>query len=155
MIDESIISGPPTIPRGQSILVFDPDPKMAVFYRFLLASQGFIPVCVSSLQDAMAALAADPERYAVVIVDIDDDDAPGWHFVQSIREMNCSEKMPVLAIAELIGTRAVFSRMRELCDAIILKGDFEIPRFHEHLISLMRQKSRKEDAFFNAQTSIC
>ena len=156
MIDESIIGSKPVIPKGKSVLVFDPDPKMAVFYRFLLESHSMIAVCATSPKDAMAALAEDPERYAAAVVDIDAADAPGWDFVQSLRQMGCSHKLPILAIAELIGTRAVFSRMRELCDAIILKGDFEIPRFHENLISIIHRSANKneENDLFNAQTRI-
>ena len=155
MIDESIFAEA-ALPEGMSVLVVEPDEQMAVFYRYLLQSQRFIPVTTGTVTEAMAAIAANPERYAAVVVDIDNAEAPGWQFVQDLRQLGCSGKMPVLAVAELIGTRAVFSQMRELCDAIILKGDFEIPRFHEQLNGIIRRSKSpdSENPLFNATTRI-
>ena len=154
MIDESIFAEKP-LPQGMSVLIVEPDRQMAVFYQYLLQSQQYVAVPVTSVEDAMAALATDPQRYVGAVVDIDNAEAIGWEFVKQLRlDKDCGE-LPVLVIAELIGTRTVFAQMRQLCDAIILKGDFEIPRFHEQLTGIIRDRmgaGSGENSFFNAET---
>lgn len=76
------------------ILVVEDEPGIADTLRYVLATDGFTPVCCATASEALRAFAADPP--ALAVLDVGLPDLNGFELFKRLRELPGGEGVPVL-----------------------------------------------------------
>ena len=87
---------PPVIPsgRGERILFVDDEPSLARLGHNILERFGYAPTVLTTAQEALAAVRAEPGAFAMVITDLTMPDLDGIHLGAQLQAME--PKMPIL-----------------------------------------------------------
>jgi len=126
-----------TTGKPRRILVVDDDKMLRTFYCRVLSSHGYTPICASNGQEAIDILEADPEPYDLAVIDVLLPVKSGWELIEHIRESQRHRELPILAVSGLSFSYDQFERIKELCDCVLLKGEFELSRFSEAVAALL------------------
>lgn len=82
-----IASDAPVHGQGQRVLYIDDDEVVVLMAEQLLLRQGFRPTCFSSPREAVAAVAADPTRFDVVVTDFNMPELSGADVTRALRRI--------------------------------------------------------------------
>lgn len=132
-------------PANQRILVVDDDELLREFYNRVLTIQGYSPICACNGDEALKILENAKEEFSLVIMDLLMPVRTGWELVESMRKNPVWDNVPVLAITGLAGSFEEFEQIKRVCDAVLLKGDFELAKFKETVESLV-EHGRQTDS---------
>ena len=94
-----VVSRQPTtwVGQGQRVLYVDDDEVMKVLVERLLTRAGYRPVCHGSVQQALAALRADPAAWDVVVTDYSMPELSGIEFARQL--LSIRPDLPVIVIS--------------------------------------------------------
>ena len=130
------------------ILVVDDDELLREFYTRVLTMQGYESICVANGDEAIRVLeSTGDDGFALIIMDLLMPVRTGWELIEYIRQSGRWQNVPVLAITGLGGTPEQFEDIKQKCDAVLLKGDFEITKFIATVVRLAEHgRSASPDA---------
>jgi DNA-binding response OmpR family regulator len=135
------------IAKGKKIVVYDPDPRLCVFYDHVLTAQGYRSLSASDQDHAMELLKREGDECALVIVDVEAPGEPGWDLIKKLKaDSSGVGAIPILGIADYSRSMDIFDELKDACDVVIVKGDFEIPRFTEMVQLLIRKRLDPDEA---------
>jgi len=124
---------------SKRVLVVDDDELLREFYTRVLSMQGYEPICVANGDEAIHILESSEDDFALIIMDLLMPVRTGWELIDYIRRSPVWKDVPVLAITGLGGTPDQFDDIKKNCDAILLKGDFELTKFNETVARLVEK----------------
>ncbi len=113
------------------ILLVDDDHFLLDFFSRVLTAQGFQTVHASNGNEAMQILLTDPHPFDLTIVDLLMPEMNGWKLIEGIRSEEKLMKLPVIALTGMSLSYQEYERIRQMANAVLLKGDFDISRFME------------------------
>lgn len=119
------------------VLVVDDDELLRDFYRRLLGSQGYVPVCASNGAEAIDILTTAGESFDLAVIDLLLPVRTGWELIEHIKGAKELADLPIIAITGLSFSLEEFEKIKNSCDAVFLKGDFEITKFNETIAGLL------------------
>ncbi|MFO7821542.1 MAG: response regulator [Lentisphaeria bacterium] len=114
--------------RNQDVLIVDDEDVLREFYTRVFANFGYNTICAGDGSEAITMLEEDPERYTLVILDMNMPIKNGWEVLDHMRNHEKLTDKPVIAITGLSMDEDELKRLSELCDGVIPKGDFEMTR---------------------------
>lgn len=117
--------------RAKRILVVDEDALMCHFYRHILTAQGYRVVSATTRKGALKLIHDPAEEYALYVLDINYPDGEGWLLLSELRKASRVPEVPVIAITDFSDSIKVYGEIKQFSDAMVLKGEFEIPQFNE------------------------
>ncbi|MCF7855811.1 MAG: response regulator [Candidatus Pacebacteria bacterium] len=112
------------------ILVVDDDRLLREFYARAFESMGYEAVCACDGAEAIRFLETAEQGFALVIMDLLMPIKTGWEAMEYIRENPKWGNLPVVAITGVALSDTERKRLANLCDDIILKGQFTMSRLH-------------------------
>jgi len=124
------------------ILVVDDDQLLREFYARVFTNMGYEAVCAGDGEEAIMLLREAREPFSLIIMDLLMPVKTGWETMEFIRKRPEWKNLPIVAITGLAVSNQEMVRMREYCDDIILKGEFEMTRLSqtvERLINRARE----------------
>ncbi len=127
----------------KKILVVDDDDLLREFYSRVLHSRGYAATCVSNGDEAIRILESAKEDFALIIVDLLMPVRTGWELIEYIRNDPVWRDVPILAITGLAGSFEAYENVKKVCDAVLLKGDFELGKFTETVERLVTEGRKK------------
>ncbi len=132
--------------QNKRILVVDDDELLREFYTRVLTMQGYEPVCATNGDEALDILENAKEDFALIIMDLLMPVRTGWELVESMRTNPLWDRIPVLAITGLAGSFEEFEQIKRVCDAVLLKGDFELAKFNETVKRLVEEGRQSSES---------
>ena len=114
---------------NNKILIVDPDLVLREFYERVLANLGYDAISVASGKEALSLLQTPQFACALVILDMFAPIASDWKVLTFIRATPGLHDKPVIAITDAALGKAAIDKLHELCNDVILKGDFDMTRF--------------------------
>ena len=113
------------------ILVVDDDDLLRDFYGRVLSQRGYEIESAANGDEAMQVLDNNTTPFALVIIDLLMPVRTGWELIELMKGTTKYAKIPLLAITGLATSFEEFERVKQACDDVMLKGDFELSRFTE------------------------
>lgn len=126
---------------NKRILVVDDDELLREFYRRVLSAQGYVPVCAANGAEAMDILEHEGDTLALAVVDLLLPIRTGWELIDFVRSTPRLQRLPLIAITGLSFTFDEFEKVKKSCDAVFLKGDFEIAKFNDAVGELVQGRA--------------
>ena len=126
------------------ILVVDDDELLRRFYCRVLSSQGYIAVSAGDGAEAIEILDTEIEPFDLAVVDLLLPVRTGWELIDYVRNSERLKELPILAITGLSFSYEEFSKIKTACDAVLLKGDFEISKFNETVHELLGEEHEED-----------
>ena len=124
--------------KSNRILVVDDDQLLREFYDRVFENMGYSSVCVSDGQEAIDFLENAESPFALVIMDLLMPVKTGWEAIEYIRRNEQWRGLPILAITGMACSEEELGMIREKCDDVILKPEFEMHHFHEAVDRLIK-----------------
>lgn len=118
------------------ILIVDEDRLLGEFYSCLLGLQGFIPVWASNGQQARQIVERENEPFALAVIDLHPPAEPFWELISFFRSSPMGKDMPLITITGMSLSYEELERIKEACDAVLLKGSFELAKFKDTVMQL-------------------
>ncbi len=119
----------------KKILVVDDSPHLREFYQLLLRKLNYLPVVAGSGEEALSFIAGAHESFALVVLDLLMPGKPGWDTLMQIRQTPGYVAVPVIVITGMELPADQVARLREHCQAVVLKSEFTV----KHLQELLRR----------------
>ncbi len=90
---------------GLQILSVDDDPDLLELMKYILESVGAQVTTVSCAAAAIAALTTDPDKYAVLLLDLGMPEQDGFALIERVRalERGSAPQIPAIAITAYVG----------------------------------------------------
>ena len=124
---------------GKRILIVDDDNLLRDFYSKVITAEGYSAVAVGNGDDAIAKLEKDPD-YELAIIDLLMPVRTGWELIEFMKEHDEYKNIPVIALTGLAASFNEFQKVEDACDAVMHKGNFELPEFISTINSILTKK---------------
>jgi len=111
------------------VLICDDDDLLREFYSRVLTTQGYETVSASNGDEAIEVLEAAEGSVVLTIVDLLMPIRTGWELIEYMKERDNLKNIPIIAITGLATSFDEFERVKEACDAVLHKGDFDLEQF--------------------------
>lgn len=111
------------------VLICDDDDLLREFYSRVLTTQGYETVSACNGDEAIEALEASNGDIALTIVDLLMPIRTGWELIEYMKESDSLKEIPIIAITGLATSFDEFERVKEACNAVLHKGDFDLEQF--------------------------
>ena len=111
------------------VLICDDDDLLREFYSRVLTTQGYQTVSACNGDEAIEALEAANGSIVLTIVDLLMPIRTGWELIEYMKEKDSLKDIPIIAITGLATSFDEFERVKEACDAVLHKGDFDLEQF--------------------------
>ncbi len=121
------------------ILVVDDDELLRQFYSRVLSAQGYVPVCATNGAEAIEILEGENGKFDLALIDLLLPVKSGWELIEYIKADPKFATLPLIAITGLSFSFEEFEKVKNACDAVFLKGDFEITKFNETIARLLER----------------
>ena len=121
------------------ILIVDDDGLLRDFYSKVITSEGYTPVAVGNGDDAIAELEKNPD-FSLAIIDLLMPVRTGWELIEFMKDNKKYKDIPVIALTGLAASFNEFQKVEEVCDAVMHKGNFELPEFTATIKSILDKK---------------
>ncbi len=121
----------------KKILVVDDSPHLREFYQLLLRKLNYLPVVASAGDEALAFIAGAHEPFALIVLDLLMPGKPGWETLLQIRQTPGYAAVPVIVITGMELPAEQVDRLREHCQAVVLKSEFTVKHLQELLGKLL------------------
>lgn len=116
------------------VLVVDDTPSNLMLNSNIVGSLGFKVTSASSGQEAVELIRANPDLYALVLLDLEMPELDGWDTCKQIRALVSNEQLPVIALSTHVGEDVV--RQNALAG---INGYIAKPLHREALAAALRQ----------------
>lgn len=110
----------------------DDDELVRDFYVRILESQGF-QTDVAQNGEIGRKMLEENNDYALAVIDLVMPVCNGWELIQHIRATDKMKDLPIIAISGMASTFEDFEKIKKNCNDVMLKGEFEISRFHDSI----------------------
>lgn len=124
---------------GKRILIVDDDNLLRDFYSKVIVAEGYAAVAVGNGDDAIAELEKDSD-FALAIIDLLMPVRTGWELIEFMKEHDEYKNIPVIALTGLAASFNEFQKVEDVCDAVMHKGNFELPEFISTINSILTKK---------------
>ena len=124
---------------GQRILIVDDDNLLRDFYSKVIVNEGYSAVAVGNGDDAIAELEKDAD-FDLAIIDLLMPVRTGWELIEFMKEHDQYKDIPVIALTGLAASFNEFQKVEEVCDAVMHKGNFELPEFISKINQVLKKK---------------
>lgn len=130
--------------RGLRVLLVDDDRFLLEFFSRILTSQGYTTVQAHNGSEAEDILNSDCDPFDLMVVDLLMPVQSGWKLIDKLRKGESFSDIPIIALTGMSLSFDEYDRIREMADAVLLKGDFEISKFNRTIdeVLLTRQESK-------------
>jgi CheY-like chemotaxis protein len=124
---------------GKRILIVDDDNLLRDFYSKVIVSEGYTATAVANGDDAIEALEQDSD-FALAIIDLLMPVRTGWELIEFMKENDEYKDIPVIALTGLAASFNEFQKVEDACDAVMHKGNFELPEFISTINNIITKK---------------
>lgn len=124
---------------GKKILIVDDDDILRDFFSRALVSEGFSVTNSSNGDDAIAELEKNPD-FALAIIDLLMPVKTGWDLIDFMKNHDEYKDIPIIVMTGLAPSFNEFQKAADTCEAILHKGNFEIPEFLTTVNNLISPK---------------
>jgi CheY-like chemotaxis protein len=121
------------------ILVVDDDDLLRDFYCRVLKTEGYEPVTAINGDDAIEILDREPEL-RLAVIDLLMPIRTGWELIEFIKRHPRYGTLPIVAITGLAASFDEFEKVRQICDAVLHKSDFELNAFLRIVENLVKRQ---------------
>ncbi len=121
---------------GSKVLICDDDDLLRDFYSRVLKTQGLDAVPANNGDEAIEVLNGD-EHIILAIVDLLMPVRTGWELIEYMKADDKLKDIPIVAITGLATSFDEFERVKEACNAVLHKGDFDLEQFTSVINSLI------------------
>lgn len=127
------------IDAGKRILIVDDDDLLRDFYSKVIVNEGYTSVAVGNGDDAIAELEKNSD-FSLAIIDLLMPVRTGWELIEFMKENDEYKDIPVIALTGLAASFNEFQKVEEVCDAVMHKGNFELPEFISTISDVINKK---------------
>lgn len=124
---------------GKRILIVDDDNLLRDFYSKVIIAEGYSAVAVGNGDDAITELEKDAD-FELAIIDLLMPVRTGWELIEFMKEHDEYKNIPVIALTGLAASFNEFQKVEDVCDAVMHKGNFELPEFISTINSILTKK---------------
>lgn len=122
---------------SKRILVVDDDELLREFYARVLRTRGYVSLCAINGEEAIELLKTNGANISLAIVDLLMPEMTGWELIDTMKKHEEWAKIPILTITGLATSFDEFEKVKEVSDAVLHKGDFELSTFNETIEKLL------------------
>jgi len=119
----------------QRILIVDEDQLLGEFYSCLLSLQGYVPVWASSGDQAKRIL-KQQNGFSLAVVDLLPPTEEYWSLIRHLRQTPATAEMPIMTITGISLSYEELEKIKQCCNAVLLKGSFELAKFKDTVTQL-------------------
>jgi CheY-like chemotaxis protein len=112
-----------------NILICDDDYLLREFYSRVLTTSGYEAIPASNGDEAIEHLDKMGDSISLVIVDLLMPIRTGWELIEYMKSKPKLKDIPLVAISGLATSFEEFEKVKEACDAVLHKGDFDLEQF--------------------------
>jgi CheY-like chemotaxis protein len=112
----------------KTILICDDDDLLREFYARVLKAQGYDTLSATNGDEAIAVLESGA-KVSAAIVDLLMPVRSGWELIEYMKAKPALAPIPVVAITGLATSFDEFENVKNVCDAVLHKGDFDLEQF--------------------------
>ena len=116
-------------PTSSKVLICDDDALLREFYSRVLKTQGHEAIAAINGEEAIEVLERYQDSIILAIVDLLMPVRTGWELIEYMKKKEHLKGIPIIAITGLATSFNEFERVREACDAVLHKGDFDLEQF--------------------------
>lgn len=127
------------VKAGKRILIVDDDNLLRDFYSKVIVAEGYSAIAVGNGDDAIEELEKDSD-FVLAIIDLLMPVRTGWELIEFMKEHDKYKDIPVIALTGLAASFNEFQKVEDVCDAVMHKGDFELPEFISTINSILTKK---------------
>jgi len=127
-----------TLNNSKQVLIVDDDHLLRNFFSKVIAAEGYDAVVACDGDDAIAKL-NDNTDFCLFIVDLLLPVRSGWEVIEYIKNHDDFKKIPIIALTGLADSFDEINKVKESCDAVLHKGNFELTDFLALINSLVKQ----------------
>lgn len=121
------------------ILIVDDDNLLRDFYSKVIVSEGYAAIAVANGDDAIEALEQDA-NFVLAIIDLLMPVRTGWELIEFMKEHDEFKDIPVIALTGLAASFNEFQKVEDVCDAVMHKGNFELPEFISTINDIIKKE---------------
>jgi CheY-like chemotaxis protein len=125
-------------PDPVKILVVDDDDLLRDFYCRVLKTEGYEPVTAINGDEAVEILGREPDL-KLAVIDLLMPIRTGWELIEFIKRHPRYSTLPIVAITGLAASFDEFEKVRQICDAVLHKSDFELNAFLRIVENLVKR----------------
>jgi CheY-like chemotaxis protein len=125
-------------PAPVKILVVDDDDLLRDFYCRVLKTEGYDPVTAINGDEAVEILGQEPDL-KLAVIDLLMPIRTGWELIEFIKHHPHYSTLPIVAITGLAASFDEFEKVRQICDAVLHKSDFELNAFLRIVENLVKR----------------
>ena len=112
----------------ERILIVDDDNLLCDFYAKVILSQGYSPITVGNGDLAIQELEQSSD-FVLAIIDLLMPVRTGWELIEFMKNNDKYKNIPIIALTGLAASFNEFQKVEDICDAVMHKGNFELPEF--------------------------
>ena len=109
----------------EQILIVDDDRLLRNFFSKVISAEGYSAVVACNGDDAISILEED-SNFCLIIVDLLMPIRSGWELIEYIKQQDELKDIPLVALTGLADNLGEINQVRETCDAVLHKGNFEL-----------------------------
>ena len=128
-------------PNQKLILVVDDDELLREFYTRVLKSQGYRALLAINGEEAVNLLKENGDNISLAIIDLLMPEMTGWELIEWMKKTDKVSTIPIVTITGLATSFDDFEKVKEVSDAVLHKGDFELKVFNDTIKRLLTQKA--------------
>jgi len=121
----------------RDILIVDDDHLLRNFFSKVISAEGYKAVVACDGDDAISKL-NDNDAFCLFIVDLLLPVRSGWEVIEYIKNNEKFKDTPVIALTGLAESFDEINKIKESCDAVLHKGNFELTDFLALINSLVK-----------------
>jgi len=121
---------------GKTIMICDDDDLLREFYARVLKANGYNTVAAANGDEAITILESGAKP-ALAIVDLLMPIRSGWELIEYMKSNPDYAKIPIMAITGLATSFDEFENVKNVCDAVLHKGDFDLEQFNSTIKRLV------------------
>ena len=113
----------------KKVLICDDDDLLREFYSRVLKTQNYDTVAASNGDEAIETLTELDGQIVLEIVDLLMPVRTGWELIEYMKGKDNLKDIPIIAITGLATSFDEFEQVKDACDAVLHKGDFDLEQF--------------------------
>jgi CheY-like chemotaxis protein len=113
-----------TIDKKQ-ILIVDDDRLLRNFFSKVISAEGYSAAVACNGDDAIAILEKNT-NFCLIMVDLLMPIRSGWELIEYIKNKNNLKNIPLVALTGMADNLGEVNKVKETCDAVLHKGNFEL-----------------------------
>jgi two-component system copper resistance phosphate regulon response regulator CusR len=122
----------------KQILIVDDDHLLRNFFSKVISAEGYHAVVACDGDDAISQLDSNKD-FCLFIVDLLLPVRSGWEVIEYIKSNEKFRRIPIIALTGLADSFDEISKVKESCDAVLHKGNFELTDFLALINSLVKK----------------